>query len=65
MLEINPNCGVFYPPDDPGTADLILANDRHGHRGFAEQVVRAALARRKPDRLTRAPAAEPVDDSGA
>jgi D-alanine-D-alanine ligase len=45
MLEINPNCGVFYPPTDPGSADLILLNDPAGHIGFTEQIVRAALAR--------------------
>lgn len=24
MLEINPNCGLFYPPDAMGSADFIL-----------------------------------------
>lgn len=47
MLEINPNCGVFYAASDPGTADLILQHDPAGHRGFVEQILRAALARRK------------------
>lgn len=47
LLEINPNCALFYPPDDPGTADLILQHDPAGPRGFCEQVVRAALARRE------------------
>ena len=45
MLEINPNCGVFYPPDAPGSADLILMEDPAGHAGFARNAVRAALAR--------------------
>ena len=45
MLEINPNCGVYYPPTDPGTADIILAHDPGGHAGFTRQIVRAALAR--------------------
>src|SRR5690606_25537763 len=45
FLEVNPNCGIFYPPTDPGSADLILLNDPAGHRGFTEQVVAAALAR--------------------
>ena len=27
MLEINPNCGIFYPPTDPGSADFSLMND--------------------------------------
>ncbi|MDP6410554.1 MAG: D-alanine--D-alanine ligase [Planctomycetota bacterium] len=46
MLEINPNCGVYYPASDPGTADVILANDPAGHGGFTRQIVAAALARR-------------------
>jgi len=45
MLEINPNCGVFYPPTDPGSADLCLAHDPEGHAGFARLLVKAALAR--------------------
>ena len=45
MLEINPNCGVYYPPTDPGSADLCLAADPAGHEGFTRQLVRAALAR--------------------
>ncbi len=53
MLEINPNCGVFYPPSDPGSADLCLAHDPEGHVGFTRLLVRAALARHKR-RVTRA-----------
>jgi D-alanine-D-alanine ligase len=45
MLEINPNCGVYFPPSDPGTADIILAHDPAGHEGFTRQLVAAALAR--------------------
>ncbi len=45
MLEINPNCGLYYPPEDPGSADIILMNDPAGHAGFTRQVVAAALAR--------------------
>ena len=26
VLEINPNCSVFYPPDAPGGADAVLQN---------------------------------------
>lgn len=47
MLEINPNAAVFYPPSDPSTADAILALAPGGPRAFAEQMVRAALARRE------------------
>ncbi len=45
VLEINPNCGVFYPASAPGSANLCLAHDPAGHEGFTRQIVRAALAR--------------------
>ncbi len=45
MLEINPNCGVYYPATDPGSADLCLARDPEGHEGFTRQLVEAALRR--------------------
>ena len=45
MLEINPNCGVYYPREDAGSADLCLAHDPEGHVGFTRQLIRAALHR--------------------
>ena len=45
MLEINPNCGVYYLPADAGSADLCLAHDPEGHAGFTRQLIRAALRR--------------------
>jgi D-alanine-D-alanine ligase len=45
MLEINPNCGVYYPATDPGSADLCLVHDPAGHEGFTRQIVEAALRR--------------------
>jgi len=45
MLEINANCGVYYPPADAGGADLCLLHDPAGHEGFTRLLVRAALAR--------------------
>ena len=45
FLEINPNCGVYYPPSDPGSADLCLMKDPAGHEGFTRQLVQAALVR--------------------
>ena len=45
MLEINPNCGVYYAPSDPGSADLALLNDPAGHQGFTDLLLRAAVAR--------------------
>jgi D-alanine-D-alanine ligase len=62
MLEINANCGVFYPLDDPGTADLILDASPGGHRAFADQILRAALARR--DRRRRPWAVRCAEDGG-
>jgi D-alanine-D-alanine ligase len=54
MLEINPNCGVYYPPADAGSADLCLMQDPAGHEGFTRQLVAAAL-RRHARRAGRAP----------
>ena len=45
ILEINPNCGVYYPPTDPGSADLCLLQDPEGHEGFTRRLVQAALSR--------------------
>ena len=39
LLEINPNCSIFYPDDLFGSADFILANDPAGHRGFLEHLL--------------------------
>lgn len=47
MLEINANCGVYYRPEDAGSADLCLAHDREGHVGFTRRLIRAALRRHK------------------
>ncbi len=43
MLEINPNCGIYYPASDPGSADLCLLHDPAGHAGFTRQIVEAAF----------------------
>jgi D-alanine-D-alanine ligase len=45
MLEINPNCGIFYPPTDPGSADYSLLNDPIGHQGFMDLIIRGGLKR--------------------
>ena len=50
MLEINPNCGVYYPPKDYGSADICLSLDPEGHEGFTRQLVAAAFSRHR--RLT-------------
>jgi D-alanine-D-alanine ligase len=45
MLEINANCGVYYPPADAGSADLCLMEDPAGHEGFTRLLIEAALRR--------------------
>ena len=45
VLEINSNCGIYYPPGDYGSADICLSLDPAGHEGFTRQLVAAAFAR--------------------
>jgi D-alanine-D-alanine ligase-like ATP-grasp enzyme len=52
MLEINPNCGIYYPPSDPGSADLCLLHDPAGHEGFTRHIM--AAAQRRPRRRAAA-----------
>ncbi len=47
MLEINPNCGLYYPPADAASADLCLSHDPAGHEGFTRQLVASALKRHR------------------
>jgi len=47
LLEINPNCGIFYPPNEPGSADFILINDPLGHGGFLDLILRSGLNKKK------------------
>lgn len=43
MLEINFQAGILYPPEDPGTADIILQNVPKGHETFMELLIRSAF----------------------
>ena len=46
MLEINPNCGIFYPPHEPGSADYSLMNDKHiDHTKFMKLIIRSGERR--------------------
>ncbi|NWG34876.1 MAG: ATP-grasp domain-containing protein [Chloroflexi bacterium] len=48
MLEINPNCGIFYAPHEPGSADFSLINDPvYNHRKFLHLIIRAAQNRQE------------------
>ncbi len=62
ILEMNPNCGIYYPPADAGSADLCLLNDAEGHEGFTRRLVDAALARH--ERRSRPFRVLPVDTEG-
>ena len=46
MLEINPNCGIFYAPNEPGSADFCLIHDPiYDHHKFLKLIVRSAKKR--------------------
>jgi D-alanine-D-alanine ligase len=47
MLEINPNCGIFYAPHEPGSADFCLIHDPvFNHQKFLKLIIRSAKKRR-------------------
>jgi D-alanine-D-alanine ligase len=50
LLEINANCGVYFPPEDAGGADRCIAQDPAGHEGFTRQLIAAALRRHRRSR---------------
>jgi len=64
MLEINPNCGIYYPPTDPGSADICLAHDPVGHAGFTRRLVAAAFARHARRRRAWQVLPRPAGDYG-
>lgn len=46
MLEINPNCGIFYAPHEPGSADFCLIHDPvYDHHRFLKLIIRSAMKR--------------------
>src|SRR5688500_3895363 len=46
MLEINPNCGIFYAPHEPGSADFSLIHDPvYDHEEFLKLIIRSAKNR--------------------
>ena len=47
MLEINANCGIYFPPDSFGGADVALSLDPEGHVGFTRRLVEAGLWRQR------------------
>ena len=46
MLEINPNCGIFYSPEEPGSADFSLIHDPvYNHQKFLKLIISSAQKR--------------------
>jgi D-alanine-D-alanine ligase len=45
MIEINPNCGILFKPEDLGPSDVMMEYDRDGHAGFLDRIFRAAIIR--------------------
>eukprot|EP00742_Colponemidia_sp_Colp-10_P024667 GILJ01029662.1.p1 GENE.GILJ01029662.1~~GILJ01029662.1.p1 ORF type:complete len:281 (+),score=35.76 GILJ01029662.1:25-867(+) len=53
FLEINPNCGIMYPPGQEGSADWILKIGENGvdqHRNFAVLQINEAIRRNFAER---------------
>jgi D-alanine-D-alanine ligase len=65
LLDVNPNCGLFYPPDAEGSADIILAHDPLGPRGFLDHAFDCALRRRRRDASRLAPPRGPGEGPSA
>lgn len=59
MLEINANCGLYYPPEDASSADFVLQAAPGGHEAFTRLVIDAAIKRHA--RLSPAWAVRPRD----
>jgi D-alanine-D-alanine ligase len=54
MLEINPNCGIFYAPHEPGSADYCLIHDSvYNHHKFLKLIIRSAKNRQNNMLLSR------------
>lgn len=47
MLEINPNCSIYFPKEDPSSADEILFSEENGHKTFTNLILSSAFNRCK------------------
>jgi D-alanine-D-alanine ligase len=47
ILEINPNGGILYFPEEYGPADYMILYDRDGYYGFFDRIFRSALVRQR------------------
>jgi D-alanine-D-alanine ligase-like ATP-grasp enzyme len=47
ILEINPNGGILYTPEEYGPADYMILYDKDGYDGFFDRIFRSAMVRQK------------------
>lgn len=47
ILEINPNGGIMFKPEEYGPADYMILYDKAGYKGFFDRMFRAAFLRHK------------------
>jgi D-alanine-D-alanine ligase len=47
ILEINPNGGILYTPEEFGPADYMILYDKDGYDGFFDRIFRSAIVRQK------------------
>lgn len=47
ILEINPNGGIMFRPEEYGPADYMILYDKEGYKGFFDRMFRAAFLRHK------------------
>lgn len=43
LLEINPNCGLYYPESAAASADLCLLAEKNGHKKFTKQLIECSF----------------------
>jgi D-alanine-D-alanine ligase-like ATP-grasp enzyme len=47
ILEINPNGGIMFKPEEYGPADYMILYDKNGYKGFFDRIFEAAFVRQK------------------
>lgn len=47
ILEINPNGGIMFKPEEYGPADYMILYDPQGYKGFFDRMFRSAILRHK------------------
>jgi len=45
ILEINPNSGIMFRPEEFGPADYMILYDKDGYKGFFDRIIQSAFLR--------------------